>query len=74
MVANQTEWFKAWTEVCHEIFGGWEMKTMWNLQKNVWCVRSQVETHWLSSIENIPSTATSKEGHADSHLGHEKIP
>ena len=23
---------QAWTEVCHEIFGGWEVQTMWNLE------------------------------------------
>ena len=30
---------KAWTEVYHQISGGWEVQTMWNLQKNVWCVQ-----------------------------------
>ena len=25
---------QASTEVCHQIFGGWQMKTMWNLPKN----------------------------------------
>ena len=28
---------KDWTEVCHQIFGGWEVQTMRHLQKNVWC-------------------------------------
>ena len=37
MVANQRV-LQAWTEVCHQIFGGWEVQTMWNLQKNVWYV------------------------------------
>ena len=27
---------------------------------------------WLSIKEKVPSTAVSKEGHADSHLGHER--
>ena len=37
MVANQLV-IQAWTEVCHQILGGWELKTMWNWQKNVCCV------------------------------------
>ena len=32
-----------------------------------------VETHWLYSIQKNPRTALSKEGHADSVLGYEKI-
>ena len=32
---QQISVLKAWTEVCHEIFAGWEVQTMWNLQKNV---------------------------------------
>ena len=28
---------QVWTEICHQIFGGWEVKTMWIYQKNVWC-------------------------------------
>ena len=30
---------QTWTEVCHQIYRGREEQTMWNLQKNVWCVR-----------------------------------
>ena len=34
---------QAWTEVSHQNFGGWEEQTIWNLQKNVWCIwRSMV--------------------------------
>ena len=29
-----------------------------------------VEIHWLSSKENMPGAAVSKEGHADSFLDH----
>ena len=38
---------QAWTEVCHQIFGGWKVQTMWNLQK--WCVwRSMLKgKKWL---------------------------
>ena len=28
-----------WTEVCHQIFDGWEVQIMWNLPKNVWYIR-----------------------------------
>ena len=28
-----------------------------------------IETHWLSGQENVPGTAVSKEGHADTQLG-----
>ena len=31
--------FYAWTEVCHQIIGGWELQIMWNLLKNVWYPR-----------------------------------
>ena len=31
-----------------------------------------VETDWLSNKEKIPCTVVSKEGHADSLLGHER--
>ena len=27
---------QAWTKVYHQIFADWKVKTMWNLQKNVW--------------------------------------
>ena len=27
-----------WTEVYHQIFGGWDMQNMWYLP-NVWCVK-----------------------------------
>ena len=37
IMANQTV-LQAWTEICHQIFGGWEVQTMWNLQNNVWYV------------------------------------
>ena len=37
MTANQTM-LQAWTEVYHQIFVSWEVQTMWNLQKNLWCV------------------------------------
>ena len=30
---------KSWIEVYHQTFGGWEVQTMWNLRKNVWCVQ-----------------------------------
>ena len=33
---------EAWTEVCHQIFGGWELQTMGNLQKNVMCTEKNV--------------------------------
>ena len=29
---------QVWTDVCHQIFGGWEKKTIWNSDKNVWCI------------------------------------
>ena len=31
-----------------------------------------MKTHWLSRKEKAPVTAVSKEGHADSLLGHER--
>ena len=36
IVANQTL-LQDWTEIYHQFFGGWEVQTMWNLQKTVWC-------------------------------------
>ena len=33
-----------------------------------------MESHELSGQENVPVSAVSKEGHADSLLGHERIP
>ena len=30
---------QAWTEICNQSFGDSEVKTMWKLQKNVWCIR-----------------------------------
>ena len=33
---------QAWTEVYHQNFGGWEMQTMLNLQKNVYCEQRNV--------------------------------
>ena len=33
---------QVWTEICHQIFGVWEMQTMWNFHKNVWCVWREV--------------------------------
>ena len=32
-----------------------------------------METHWFSSEEKVPVTMVTKEGHADSLLGHERI-
>ena len=29
----------AWTEVWHQIFGGWQVQTMWNVLKNMWFVQ-----------------------------------
>ena len=34
--------FLAWTEVYYQSFGGWELQTMWNLQKNARCVRESM--------------------------------
>ena len=34
MAANQTV-LQAWVEICHQIFDGWEVQTMWKLQKNM---------------------------------------
>ena len=33
---------QAWTEVCYQSFGGWQMQTMWNSQKNVWCIQRRM--------------------------------
>ena len=90
---------QAWIEVCHWIFAGWEVQTMWNLLKNMqyvcWSmflskyvykeaehgfvtaslIKKTInveETYWLSGKEKVLGTAVSKEGHADSHLGHER--
>ena len=41
MVANQTESSRLKTEVFHQIFGGWEVQTMWNLH-NLSCVRRDI--------------------------------
>ena len=29
---------QGWKEVCHQVFEDWEVQTVWNLQKNMWCV------------------------------------
>ena len=33
---------QVWKEVYHEIFGGWEGQTMWNLHKNMWCIQKHI--------------------------------
>ena len=33
---------RAWTEICHQIFGDWEEPTMRNLLNNLQCVRSSI--------------------------------
>ena len=48
MVACQTNGgmsnkeLKAWIEVCNQIFGGWDVQTMWNLHKNVKCMKKHI--------------------------------
>ena len=32
-----------WTEIYHQILGSWEVQTIWNLQKNAWCVQKSYE-------------------------------
>ena len=39
MVANQTEGCRLEKDVSDQIFSGWEVQTMGNLRKNVWCLR-----------------------------------
>ena len=38
--SNRVLWI--WTKVRHQIFGCWEVQTMWNLQKNMQSVRRNV--------------------------------
>ena len=55
-VVNQTV-LHAWTEVCHQIFGSWEVQTMWNLQKklrSVW--RSTFKSKMFSNTLNMFAT------------------
>ena len=36
-------WAQAWTEVCHRIYGGWEVQAKWNWQKKcVMCMEKDV--------------------------------
>ena len=84
---------RPWTEAYHQIFGGWEVQTIWNLQKNIFVKKvftnklnitlplqawventvSGVKIHWLSSKEKVLGAAVSKDSHADSLLGDERI-
>ena len=58
------------TEVCHQIFGGWEEQTMFtkeqnmDLQVKIKKTIYGVKTHRLSGEEKVSNTTFSKEGHA----------
>ena len=45
---------QAWIEVCHQMFGGWEVQTMWNLQTNKWCTRRS----WCKSKKGLQLAKT----------------
>ena len=42
MFCGDSKWLQTWTGVCHQIFGGLKVQTMWNLQTNVWCVQRRL--------------------------------
>ena len=51
---------QAWTNIYHQIFGGWKVYIMWNLQKNVWSVQRRMfelnnDNKWL--IIGLPRRA-----------------
>ena len=50
----------AWTEICRQIFGCWELQTMLELQKNVRCIgRSMFKSKNLYSVAKYGFATTS---------------
>ena len=72
-----------WTEVCRQIFGGWEVQIMWNLQKNNFYKR-KIFTNWLNmgsslwawvkkTVRGVETYSLISQGHSDSLLKHKKM-